>query len=61
MISWLNLKFFSLDSAINGFYGLWFSAAFCNQWLDLNCFILWHFAMGSDEVAEVPHSDSPGE
>ena len=34
---------------------------FCNQWLDLNCFILWHFAMGSDEVSELSHPDSPGE
>ena len=54
MMSWLNLKF-SLTWFCSLLNGLWFSAAFCNQWLVLNCFILWHFAMGSDEVAEVPH------
>ena len=34
---------------------------FCYQWLDLNCFTLWYYAMGSDEVSEVSHPDSPGE
>ena len=40
---------------------LWFCAAFWYQWLDLNCFTLWHFAMDSDEVSEVSHPGGLGE
>ena len=42
----------SIDSMVSA--SLWY------QWLDLNCFTLWHFAMGSGEVSEVSHPDSPG-